>query len=280
MALYEQLLSKMDGRQYSNYFVAFCPFHDNHNTPALFVYEEDGRYRCASCGAKGSLQYLAKKVGTHFQVTQRQKSNILPRWKRWENEYGDLQGIVEHAHKVLVNFPQYQGYLRRRKLDEYINQGYFGFCDGWLILPVRDNTGKIVDAVARAISGKGTTRYVVHPNPISPSRPLYSPSWKKVIESDTVWITYGMFDSWAMHSIGLACITGITGQSLSAELLKPLGKRLIIVPDADESHSAHKLANNLGWRCSVKEIKYPDGTKDVQGIREKYGNEVLSQLVH
>lgn len=280
MSLYDQLLDKMNGKQYSSYFVTFCPFHENRNSPALFVYEDDGRYRCASCGAKGSIQYLAKKIGSHFspELTQRQKSNILPRWKKWEQEYGNLEGIVAHAHKSLLKFHQIDGYLKKRRIYEFVEKGNLGVTGGWLIIPTYDCGGKLVDVVARGIN-KGVTRYVVSPQK-NGLRPLYVPNWGIVQASQEVYVVYGIVDAISLCLLGFPVITGLTGQSLSAELLKPLGKRFIIIPDRDEERSAHKLANSLGWRAKVKELDWLDGTKDCNDVLMKYGKEQLVSLLH
>jgi hypothetical protein len=100
-----------------------------------------------------------------------------------------------------------------------------------------------------------------------------------VQESDTVFVPFGLIDSWAFEAIGLASVTGITGKSLSADLLRTLGKRVVLVPDEWEEKEAARISNKLGWRSSVRRIKYPEGVKDPDGIRTHFGNEYLLQMV-
>jgi hypothetical protein len=244
----------------------------------MFVYE-DG-YRCASCGAKGSLEKLAKKVGSHFQLTRSQsKSNILPRWSKWQQQYGDLECIVEHAHKSLLKFKQFQGYFKKRKVEDFIEPGMLGYLDGWATIPVFDNKHKIVDLVVRAISGKGDSRYVVSPQK-NALRPLFCPNWGIVEQTNSpIYVVYGIMDAISLYLAGYKSITGITGQSLSYELLQPLHKRFIIIPDYNEEKSAHNLSNKLGWRSRVKELKWLDGTKDINDVVVKYGYESLKGLL-
>ena len=278
MSIYDNLLEKLDGKAYSNYFVSCCVFHDD-SSPSLFCYE-DGRFRCAACGKNGTLSYLDKYLGSQYHsslVTRSQKSSVLPRWKKWEQEYGDIQGIAKYAHDNLKRYKQFQSYFRKRKIDEYIEEGYFGYITGWNVFPVFSPEHAIIDLVVRAGSGKGDTRYVICPRP-DLSRPLYSPNWKKVKEAETVFVVYGLIDAWALHSLGLSVVTGITGKSLPAEILKPLGKRFVVVPDLNEERDAYQLVNKLGWRGKVKFLKYDD-CKDPDEIRMKYGNDYLLTML-
>lgn len=277
MSLYENLMEKMSGHEYSNYFTAICPFHDDHS-PSLFVYD-DGFFRCAACGKKGNLRLLERKISHGFATSNHDTvSRVLPQWRKWEQEWGDLEGIAEHAHHSLKRFPQFQAYYKKRKCEDFINQGFLGYIGGWAVIPVFDRTHRIVDIVCRAVKGKGDTRYVVKPSEIA-QRPLFCPNWSIVEESDRIFVVYGIFDAVSLALAGLPVVTGITGKSLSAEQLYPLKKRFVVIPDDGEEKDAHKLCNKLGWRARVKELTYPSGTKDPDGIRVMYGNEYLKSLI-
>ena len=275
--LYNVLMERMEGRPYSNYFSAFCPF-DTHKTPALLVHD-DGGFVCLSCGKKGNLQYLDKVTGSHF-IPQRDDtvSKVLPRWRNWEQKYGSLEGIADVAHKSLLRNKPYQTYFKRRKIYEFSEEGYLGYLDGWITFPVFDARHSICDIVVRSISKQTDVRYVVHPG-MDDSRPLYVPSWERVNHSQTVYVVYGLVDAISLHLAGLPSLTGITGKSLSAELLRPLGKRFVIIPDAGEETEARKLANKLGWRARVKQLDYEDGCKDPDDVRKTFGNEYLLHAI-
>jgi hypothetical protein len=280
MNLYDTLLEKMEGRQYSNYFSCYCPF-DQHQSPALLCYD-DGMFVCLSCGKKGSLEYLAKKLSISSHSLTRSHSTspvVLPQWRRWEQEHGDLEGIAKFAHKSLKAFPQFQNYFKHRKIYDFSDMGYFGYISGWIVFPVFDRNRKVVDIIVRGTRHKGNTRYVISPSIVGNARNLYVPNYERVNQAEEVYVVYGICDAWAFEAIGLPCITGCTGKSLSAELLQPLGKRFIIVPDDGEETEAHKLANKLGWRACVKTLRYEDDCKDVDDVRIKFGNEYLKNLL-
>ena len=134
--LYNSLLERMEGRQYSNYFACFCPFEE-HKSPALLCHD-DGFFVCLSCGKKGTHAYLDKKIGSHFIPTQRDNtvSRIFPAWKKWEQMYGDLEGIAEAAHRSLKRYSAFQTYFKKRKIYEFIEEGSLGFIDNWVTFPV------------------------------------------------------------------------------------------------------------------------------------------------
>lgn len=278
-SLYDSLLIRMDGRAYSNYFACFCPY-DEHKAPAMLVHD-DGLFVCLSCGKKGTHAQLDKKIGSHYIPSQRidTVSRVLPSWRKWEHAYGDLKGIVDEAHRQLNRHPQFQLYLKKRKIDDYIDEGCLGFLDRWITFPVFDINRQVVDIVVRTTSNKPETRYVVAPADPGNLRPLYCPCWEKVKEASTVYVVYGLIDAISLHLAGLPCVTGITGKSLPAELLKPLNKKFVIVPDEGEESEAHRLANAVGWKARVKKLSYPEGTKDPDGIRRLFGNQSLLQLL-
>lgn len=279
MALYEQLLEKMDGHQYSNYFTCCCIFHQD-SSPSLFVYE-DGWYRCAACGAKGRLEYLAKKLGHHqFSVTQSQsKVQVLPQWRRWVQQWDSLEGIVEHAHYSLTKFHAIDKYLKRRKIYEYVTKGKLGVLDGYLVIPIFSSDSRIVDVVVRRLSASSSTRYVVQPILHSDKRPLFVPNWQRLEQAENIYCVFGMLDAISLELCGLPVVTGITGKAVPVEQLQELHKRIVIVPDLGEEDDAHKIANKLGWRGRVKELKYPDGCKDPNDVFMFQGKEELVSLL-
>lgn len=281
MSLYETLLERLDGHPYSNYFTICCPFHSESN-PSFFVYEDDGRFYCKSCRKSGTIEYLDKFLGSHLNASltrSQSKSQVLPSFRQWERDYGDLEGIANYAHKSLKSFSQFQSYFKQRKIDAFIDIGRFGYIMGWLLFPVLNQHGKVVDIIVRAGKSKSSGRYFLLSGDRNSSPNFYVPNWKRVNKSETIYVCYGVIDAWAFEAIGLPVVTGCTGKSLSADILKPLNKKFIIVPDDGEEVEAHRLANKLGWKASVKTLRYEDDVKDPDGVRIIFGNEYLKNLI-
>ncbi len=280
MSLYDQLQEKLGGRPYNGYFSACCPFPHNgrlEEHPSFFVYKDDEKFFCSSCRKSGTHVYLNKYLGGRSLIVRKAQNVVLPRWREWEEKYGDLAGIAKHGHLSLKRYPDWNFYFKQRKIEPFVEPGLLGYLDGWATFPVFDQEHKIQNIVVRHTKNSGT-RYAI--KAMDDKKPLlYVPSWKRVMASETVYVVYGVIDAISLELVGLPVVTGITGKSLSAELLKPLGKRFIIVPDEGEERDAHLLANSLGWRGKVKCLHYGEGMKDPDSIRTHLGNEYLLRMI-
>lgn len=273
--LYDSLCEKLNGHRYGDYFSSLCPFHDDHN-PSFFVHQD--RFHCASCGKSGTLEYLNKYLnGRTIKITPN-SSVVLPSWRRWEQEYGCLEEIAYHAHGAIKRFPEWMWYFKDRKIDQFFEQGLFGYLDGWALFPVLNPRHKVENIVVRHTKKSGT-RYAIKKLE-EQKQLLYCPNWSRVQNSDYVYVCYGIVDAWAFEAIEKPCVTGITGKSLNADLLRPLKKdSYLIVPDEWEERDAMYLANSLGWRGKKINVWYPEGTKDPDEIRVKFGNNILMQAI-
>lgn len=269
--LYSQIQEKLDGRIYGEYFMASCLWHGSDVHPSLMVRETG--FHCLSCGKHGSLEFLNRYLGGRDVKTRKNKSQVLPAWRKWEQLYGDLEGIAERAHEMCKKFPGEMWYMKERKIDQFFELGYFGMIENWMLFPVFDVKHKIQNIVVRHTKKKDVRYAIKH---VEDSKPiLYCPNWERVLKSDVVYCPFGLIDSWAFEEIGLACVTGVSGKSLPSELLSALHKEILLVPDKGEEKEAHQIANKLGWRARVKRITFPDKCKDVDEIRRFYGNEKL-----
>lgn len=285
--LQASLAERMEQVQWhgDRYFSAICPFpHDGHiETHASLLIYADG-FSCMGCGRHGTLKYLASKVSKSSNLTSSVKVTIpvvLPKWRKWAYRFGDVPEIARAGHKYLKAFKGHQIFFKYRKIDQFIDAGQFGYIDGWLLFPVFDQTGKVIDIVVRAGAGKSAgIKYVVKPDSSRKAPNIYVPNWKRVLESDTVYVPYGMIDAWTFEDLGLPAITGTTGKSLSALQIKPLmNKRIIIVPDRYEESAAYELSKELGMFSKVKLLKWPEGAKDPDDIRRMLGKDALMGLL-
>ncbi len=277
MSIQDKLFDSLEGSSWhGNYFSSLCPFH-NDSRPSMMVYPD--YFVCKACGKSGHLQFLERKLKTftptYFHAVT--KPAILPRWRAWERKYGSIEDIATEAHSILCRNKAYQFYYKKRKIDQFIKQGKFGYLDGWYTFPIFDKNGDIVDLVVRAGKGKGNAKYVLYPISNRETPCLYAPNWQRVAQSDIIYVPFGIIDAWAFEALELAAITGTTGMAINAESLKavPGYARFYIVPDRYEEKAAWKLAAKLGMRAKVISISYPKETKDPDEIRRLYGENVL-----
>jgi len=278
--LQKQLFNKLEGSRWSErYFSAYCPF-DTHQKPALLCYD-DG-WVCLSCGTSGSLKYLQDFLSRGTIRVSRKSSlkPVLPRWRKWQQRYGDIHEIAENAHRIAKEYNM-RDYFKQRQIDQFFDVGMFGRLDGWLTFPVFDQEHDIVDIVVRAGKGKPDegAKYVIAPQDENNERPLYVPNWERVLMSDVLYVVFGVITAWSLEAVELPVVTGITGKAFNAELLQDFHKTIIVIPDYDEEEAGAKLVNELGLRGRLKLVDYPDTMSDLDDVRVKLGNKTLLELI-
>lgn len=57
--------------------MAFCPFHDNKNSPSFTMNLSRGLYHCFSCHESGNLQMFLKNIGVTWNIIQRQYKDVI-----------------------------------------------------------------------------------------------------------------------------------------------------------------------------------------------------------
>ena len=275
-----ELSEKLGGKNYGHYVAANCVFHDDEN-PSMLVFE-DG-YKCLSCGARGNLEKLLKKINyTEFEPKKLGGKFVDFRnpFSRWLREFSEsIPEFCYNAYGNLKRWPDQACYLKRRGISHLIDDQKLGYKDGWYIFPVRDRHGDIISAVARAgetLQDSKDVRYIL---PNDSPKVLYCPSWEYVKDQAVVRVTFGIIDSLSIYSMGMAVVSGLTGKSLKAELFDGIRKRIEIIPDFGEEDSARKLASRLGWRGSVKRLNYPEDSKDSSDVFQKHGVNFLAALL-
>jgi len=262
--------------KYSDYVACLCCFHDD-ESPSMLIYE-DGYY-CKACGARGSLDYLHRKL-SGFDTVSKVKipvkfNRVMGLWKKWLGQFNDVETVCVNAHHYLLSNPS--PYLRRRKINSVVQSSYIGLIDSFFTFPVFDKEHKIIGAVARASPTIQTkqVRFSVSPD----CNALYVPDWERVLESDYIIVVFGIFDALGLSICGFPVVTGIAGASFNAELLDEFRKPIYVIPDFHEERQALALISQLDWRGTPLYLEFPDGTKDCADIREQYDDEKLISII-
>jgi len=243
-------------KRYENYVVALCPFHDERR-PSFFVYED--RYRCESCGANGWTSKLLERIGgvpiSPQKVTNFQ--NPFTRWSRDRNLAQTLKLAWENAPSV---------YMRERGVDDETQKRLgIGILEDYITFPIRNRrSGRIIGAIVRAGEGRTGQKYII-PAGQNPHL-IYCPSWKRVQQKKTIYLTFGIIDAVSLYIMGAASISTTCGMRMDTSYLDQIRKRIIFIPDRGEEEAAQKFAKKLGWRGGVMRCYYPDGTKDVNDV--------------
>ena len=262
--LYEIYDAIPEAKWHERYLVSTCisPEHDDRR-PSMMIYPDT--YRCLSCGIWGKTSDLLNQLQSHSIIPRPQPQtfarNPFNSWLRG----GDLFYVLKNAYQVLKKFPQQGKYLRDRMLsDKLIRKLKWGYKEGYYTIPILDMEGKPVGALARAGESIESARYFVPKN--QDPNLVFSPDWEHVKESNEVYLTFGVFDSIAIHQCGKPAMSTTTGKMLHPSALQSFRKKINIMPDRGEEADAKRLANKLGWRGRVVTYKYPYGLKDASDL--------------
>lgn len=262
--------------KYDGYGMALCVFHDDHS-PSMRVYEFG--YKCMSCGAKGSLEYLYSRLSGNVVIREKRKFNPSQRiWYDWADKYGSVKDIAKLAHQELLHHPERGQYLKNRMIETQIPTGKLGFLDGYYTFPVRNQYDEVIGIVARASPTIQTreNRYTVSPHC---DQKLYVPNWRKVLHDDYLYVCYGTLDAWSLLMAGYAGLTGISGQELNFRNLDQFRKPMYLIPDRGEERKTLELQTKLDWRGMSLFLQWPEDTKDLNGVHMKYGLDKVKEII-
>lgn len=264
-------------------FIAYCPFHANHDTPAMNIGKE-GPYpwRCwnLSCGESGSLPRLVERllektpmealryIHTYSVLEAPALSKLLDlgakadepysnpdpavldriRWD-WSRGPGPLQLLLDRgfSKETLIEFDV--GYSERRKR---------------ITIPVFDENGDFVGISGRAIEESQKPKY--WDKGVPKKHILFNLNVAK--NYDSVIMVEGPLDAIKVSQSGHKNVVATFGGFYSNEQAKKLNRRfrsVIIFTDSDEAGRA--LAENIA-EVSQKAgkdiyfIEYPNDIKD------------------
>lgn len=284
--LQERLSDKLEGVVWhGHYYTAVCPFHVSFPVRAsLFVYDED--FRCASCNEWGYLNKLEAKLSgmkvRYKDDAEEQEVNELPKFAEWKKQYKTYKRAAAHAYQIGSEYPMLMKYLKQRGLHSVIDDGLIGYMEGWLSFPVFNVDGIFVDWVLRATPAIQTTsKYVVRPRKNREEGfSLYSADWGRVIDSNAIYIPFGVLDMHVLCSIlKLPAATGLTGKTYKTEWFSEIRKPIYLIPDKGEEIDAYKIKQSLGWRGRVLLLDYKEDEKDCADVNLSRGSEVLHRLI-
>lgn len=234
-----------------------CPFHDDHHASLSFNIRRN-TYRCFVCGASGGTIDLAMNL---LKSSGRGAFREACRWLADENnviltEYNPsltsnpstLNSFDASRYERFFEHPWLSDVARRFLFDErMLDERVVRWCRltswrdrkgvNWLQIPYYDVDGKLIGIQNRNLGGLGVRfRF-----PTGSRCSLYNlPVLKLLREGESLYITEGCSDCWAMLSSGHKAIA-----IPSATLLKPAdvttitqhlppGTQLHMYPDRDE----------------------------------------------
>jgi len=171
---------------------------------------------------------------------------------------------VDPAHPYLVE----RGIDRAMAVEFGVGwYGGPGLLSGRIVIPIANAPGQTVVYAGRALDGD-EPKYKL-PAGFRKSWELFNLHRAAATDSRTVIVAEGYFDCLRVHRAGLPWVVDLMGSSLSAEQEKALLEafdRVVPLLDGDAAGGAARraLAARLSKRCSLTEVRPPDGVQPNQ----------------
>jgi DNA primase len=254
-------------------FMIFCPFHNNHRTPAGEVQKGSGMFFCFSCQKSADLIELVMHTSgrTYFEsarfIKSKEKlSNITTEIDKAlvkEEVYKTFDElIIKRLHNGLVASERARNYFTYRKIEKTscikFSLGYSEKQD-MVTVPVHSPDGIPLGFVGRSIEGKDFKNTPGLPK----SKTLFN--LHRVKKSDRVYVVESSFDAIRLDQVGLPAVAtlGANVSSTQIELLQKYFNNIIVIADNDEAggNMKDRIVEKLSTRVSV--IKLNNQYKDI-----------------
>jgi DNA primase len=278
-------------------YIIFCPFHDNHRTPAGEISKERGTFFCFSCQVSKSLVEFVMFVThkTYFESirfidSMATKSDIVgaidkalykePEWKAYD------EVLIRRLHSQALESPRAMRYYEGRRLSENsVNKFLLGYSSNqdMVIVPMHNPDGSVLlGFVARSVEGKEFKNTPGLPK----SRILFN--LHRARKHDTVYVVESSFDAIRLDQNGIPAVATL-GANVSRnqiELLTKYFNNAIVVGDNDDAGKGmqQKILDRLGSRATL--INIPSRFKDIgdmtdddiQKLNEKISDPLFALL--
>ena len=254
-------------------FMIFCPFHNNHRTPAGEVQKGSGMFFCFSCQKSADLIELVMHTSgrTYFESARFIKSKekltnltteidkVLVKEEQYKT-FDEL--IIKRLHNNLVASERAKNYFTYRKIEKASCLKFvLGYSEkqDMVTVPVHSPDGIPLGFVGRSIEGKDFKNTPGLPK----SKTLFN--LHRVKKSDRVYVVESSFDAIRLDQVGLPAVAtlGANVSSTQIELLQKYFNNIIVIADNDEAggNMKDRIVEKLSSRVSV--IKLNNQYKDI-----------------
>jgi len=297
-----------------------CPFHKGDNEASFTIYT-NGTYFCFGCEAWGdavkflvefkgiSNQEALDYVGVDYKTPKAEKAQVI-KVRNPTKSFQFLFYIATNYHEYLMNTPGALSYLEKRGLSmDTIVKYKLGYTDGRVlnlqtayemelaleIGMMNKNSYEMmshritvpnltVDGQCDFIMGRTVTNDKIKYLGARMPKPIHG--FYEVRHSPILFVVEGQFDWLTLRQWGYPAIamSGTHSTKSNDGLLE--GKKLVIVPDYDESgiglSAAQKLQNKFGEMAVIldySELRKANEKLDVSTLAESPGGEFLFNTI-
>ena len=280
-------------------YQVFCPFHDNTNTPAMYIDRERGLFNCfsADCGESGNLLQLVVKIrggsidnlGDRYSaqmfidrhVSEESIESKIKRYRAQELTIYD-QDELDQLH---ANFPFSRGheYMASRGFTsdtlKYFKVGYEDR-RSIVTVPMYDDWGRPLGYVGRATWDK----VFINSHKLPSKRAVWNLHNARMSGARKLILTEASFDAMRIHQAGFPNVGALLKGSISkfqVDLIEKYFKEVIMF--ADNEPNGIKLGNSVHDKLHIPmrwcNLENYNGLKDASDMLDEQIFRVLSDVI-
>ena len=277
-------------------YIIFCPFHNNHRSPAGEVDKVSGFFFCFSCQHVCDLTSLIMHTSgrTYFEAERYIKSKETETDLNMEIErklhtkpiympYDELQ--IKRLNQQALESPRAMRYYSGRLITEAsVKKFDLGYSEkqDMVTIPVASPDGMDVGFVGRSVEGKDFKNTPGLPK----SKVLFN--LHRVKTADRVYVVESSFDAIRLDQCGFPAVAtlGANVSNFQTDLLQKYFNSIYVIADNDEAggNMKSKLIERLGNRVSVIQLdkQYKDigdmSDEAIKNIEETFDKTIASML--
>ncbi len=277
-------------------YIIFCPFHNNHRSPAGEIDKSSGIFFCFSCQHVCNLVEFVMHTSarTYFEATRfiksketesdlemqiQKKLEVKPEYSQYD------QVLIKRLNQQALESPRAMRYYSGRLITEdSVKKFGLGFSEkqDMVTIPVHSPDGMEVGFVGRSIEGKDFKNTPGLPK----SKILFN--LHRVKTSNRVYVVESSFDAIRLDQCGFPAVAtlGANVSSTQTDLLQKYFNNIIVIADNDEAggNMKSKIVERLGSRVSVVKLdkQYKDigdmPDEAIKNLDESFDKAIASML--
>ena len=277
-------------------FIIFCPYHNNHRSPAGEIDKVSGVFFCFSCQKIANLEDFIQHTSgrTYFEAVRFIKSKAVESnieqvvnqqlvVKQEYVPYDDL--LIKRLNLQALESPRAMRYYNGRLITEAsVKKFSLGFSEkqDMVTIPVASPDGINVGFVGRSIEGKEFKNTPGLPK----SKTLFNLHRVKI--SSKVYVVESSFDAIRLDQCGFPAVAtlGANVSNFQTDLLQKYFNNIIVIADNDEAggNMKTKIVERLGNRVSVIQLdkQYKDigdmSDEAIKNIDESFDKSIIAML--
>jgi DNA primase len=280
----------------------YCPIHQSKTNNNCFAYNDDGRYHCFSCNAKGrgGIDITMAVKGVNFTqaceilgaAPKEPAKQQKPQDGAIVEAGGELKPLAKDTwRKFAVPCP----WLEQRITDAAVRERYGVFCynnparrsaySGRVMLPVKDVEGKLFGYLGRAVtteppaSDSNTNPKYLFPRNLPKSKFLFGAyeltaqltSGQYRLPLKLVYLVESPFCVMKFAMLGLPAVSPF-GWSVSSEqvdILARIAKGVVYIPDRNKTAEAGNVTLVLAARLWLRFPPLPPSIDDPEQMTKE-----------